>query len=73
MAVCEGCLDLVEDAPPTNYDRIRSMSVEEMAECLYRDGCPRGPDVCKRTESGAQDCKGCWIDWLNSPTEGGRG
>ena len=46
----------------TNYDRIRAMSVEELANKLaWRAECPDKfhQDKCN------EDCFGCWLDWLN--------
>ena len=55
--------------PPTNADRIRAMSDEELAVWvvgIHPEDCPFGPyDYgCIRT-----DCDGCWLDWLRSPVE----
>ena len=69
--MCEDCPDgcpLVspEDSrncghePPTNYDRIRAMSVDEMAEFLEAETY----DSCEHTAS-------WYTEWLNSPAEGG--
>lgn len=46
----------------TNYERIKAMSVEEMAEFMMRqwEGCPPvncPPDLL---------CKKCWAEWLES-------
>lgn len=48
--------------PKTQYDRIRNMSVEEMAKLINRR-CP--PDaICDN-----QTCIQCWTNWLNSKPE----
>ena len=56
--------------PITNYDLIRAMSVEEMAEwimsiepaaCPFRDD--HGDD-CRFSH-----CKDCWLDWLKQEGE----
>lgn len=61
---------VVNDKPPkqSNYDRIRAMSVEEMAELMGDvqtwGGCPNhGARNCK------QDCADCWLDWLKQEGE----
>lgn len=58
------CPNFVEPKLITNYDRIRAMSVEEMAEYHTKMcGCPPGNDpiFCGMATIG---CKGCWLDWL---------
>lgn len=55
---------------PSNADRIRAMSDEELAKTLwdYADGCPAGyawSEACVMPD----DCEGCWLDWLKSPVE----
>ena len=51
-------------APPTNGDRIRQMSNEELAEFL--DYCPYGDCIHRHDE---YPCKCCKRDWLNAPAE----
>ena len=54
--------DYEQDYEPkltTNADRIRSMSDEELADCLAPTGCPY--DICP--EAGIT-CNKCWLDWL---------
>lgn len=60
----EGC-DYYSNHAPTNGDRIRSMSNEELAEILKRE-CPPGAKV---DHSRPYSCKNCWLDWLNKPAE----
>ena len=52
----------------TNYDLIRSKSIEEMAEWHYENSnCPpdRGyPDCGVTPYSNGNNCKKCWLDWL---------
>lgn len=58
--------------PKTNADRIRAMSDEELAEWLASvTDCHLCPiDDC----GGAGDmCTATWLDWLQSPAEGGGG
>ena len=65
-------------APKTNGDRIRAMSDEELAECLYHgfdiNYCTIGPQCEERLETGrgvpAEWCKGCIMKWLKQPAEG---
>ena len=55
---------------PTNADRIRAMSDEELAEWLYV-WSGAAPNCDK--ELGTIDykrCADCWLDWLKSPVEG---
>lgn len=46
-----------EDARPSNYDRIRSMSIDEMAVHLSASGCNACPAycICKN------NAKDCWL------------
>lgn len=55
---------------PSNADRIRAMSDEELAE-TYAGGCPNGDRLnCgKYYLHGGRDCFNCWLDWLKSPVE----
>ena len=63
---CEGY------TPMSHYDKIRSMSVEEMAGCLAPCACPpirfnknTGDIVCPvNKEPCKSDCRQCWLDWL---------
>ena len=50
--------------PITNADRIRAMSDEELAKKLQYM-CPVGADCIKMSG----DCKSCWLDWLQQPSE----
>lgn len=56
---------VVNDRPPkptTNADRIRAMSVEEMAvEMTAKGGCPHD---CDTPDDMDTDCVQCWLDWL---------
>ena len=52
---------------PSNADKIRSMSDEEMAKKLGRGpGCPATADCMKMS----WDCEACWLDWLQHPIGG---
>ena len=53
----------------TNADRIRAMTDEELAEfirivCFGVEGM-----VCQKRPN----CEACWLDWLQSPADGGDG
>lgn len=51
-----------KDEKPSNADRIRSMTDEELAEKfaeLADDRCPTTASICTR-----KGCSGCWLDWL---------
>lgn len=53
----------------TNYDRIRAMSVGEMAQFMNCGACPPGKDVsefCHDEDGGSVPdmCNLCWFNWL---------
>ena len=50
---------------PTNADRIRAMSDEELSELIDRetDSCAPTGDC----EKMSRDCKACWLEWLQQP------
>jgi hypothetical protein len=57
----------------TNYEQIKSKSLEETAEMLYRligRNCDRCPaiDICLREEYGIYNCLKAFEDWLNEDT-----
>lgn len=48
------------DETPSNADRIRAMTDEELAEFLYRYAdyrCPEGGEC-------GNGCQKCWLEWL---------
>jgi len=59
--------------PPTNADRIRGMSDEELAEwlthlpkiCTCHDHC----ELCIAQKECDKGCEGCIKDWLRQPAE----
>ena len=57
----------VDGEPMTNADRIRAMCDDELADFMNRDisGCPPTGDCNKASD----DCKACWLDWLQKPAE----
>jgi len=57
---------------PTNADRIRAMSDEEMAE-FFKIGCPPGYDLCGACVPAGDICNGCWLDWLKQEAADERG
>ncbi len=49
----------------TQYDRIRNMTVEEIAETLrYSNICPPNGNCNDHTS-----CKSCWLDYFNQEVE----
>ena len=52
-------------APPTNGDKIRQMSDEELAKLL---GCTRRIANCPHLEDG-YPCEKCGVEYLNAPAE----
>lgn len=61
--------DKVVVKPQTNADCIRSYSDEKIAGVVCT-GCPPGKDFGQEcTGDGA--CYDCWLDWLQSPADGG--
>ena len=55
--------------PMTNADGIRSMSDEELADLINREisYCAPTSGDCEKTSN---DCKACWLDWLQQPLKG---
>lgn len=52
---------------PTNADRIRAMSDEELAEII---ACPKGLFDRMGCFDDNRDCKHCTLEWLQQPAEG---
>lgn len=55
----------------TNFDMVRSMSLEELA-VLCEDSCPPG-ESCPEYEGGKGlriDCVQHWVDWLAASARG---
>jgi len=62
-----------EYAVPSNADRIRGMTDEELA-VLCEDGCPPGAPICNSVETiegetVKEHCQRCWLSWLKAPVE----
>ena len=51
--------------PPSNADRLRATSDEELAKCLS-DGCPPGRSYLR---CGRDNCIDCWLEWLQQPAK----
>ena len=51
---------------PTNADRIRAMSDEELAEVI---ACPKGLFARMDCFDDNRDCKHCALEWLQQPAE----
>ena len=61
--------DDCEDKKPSNADRIRAMTDEELAEFMNCGACPPGKDVselCHDEDGGSVPdmCNICWLCWL---------
>lgn len=68
---CPDCEEK-EKPKPTNGDKIRQMSNEELAS-KFGYPCPPLPKKhCKGIDN--IECTECWLNWLNAPaeSEGGR-
>ena len=53
-----------EEPVITNADRIRAMTVEELAVFIDRSDCPPDDWTCEKDD---KSCTRCWLDWLKSP------
>lgn len=60
---CYGC-NAYRD--PTNADRIRAMSDEELAEFVQYGSCPYIEEECT-----TKGCVKCILDWLKQPVKDG--
>ena len=56
---------------PSNSDRIRTMTDEELAVLLEGCICPKDPcpDIDRDTPMGKKRCTKCWLDWLKEGAE----
>lgn len=67
-----GCANF--EPKPTNGDRIRHMSNEELAEFIsvhtICSNCPARTDEC--LHNAIKVCKKKWLKWLNAPAESER-
>ena len=57
------------DQVPSNADKIRAMNDEELADLINREVsyCAPTSGDCENTPN---DCKACWLDWLQQPAKG---
>ena len=57
----------------TNGDRLRAMSDGELAKFMVRNTCAvySSPEDCDYSCDGFETCYDSWLDWLQSPAEGG--
>ena len=73
-AMCDDDRACDSFANPTNGDRIRHMSNEELAEFIsvhtICSNCPARTDECLHNAS--KVCKKKWLKWLNAPAESER-
>ena len=53
----------------TNYDRIKNMTVEELADYLKIKDCPKPFKTGKIKCPTKGTCRECWIDYLNQEVE----
>lgn len=62
---CIGC-DGSGYTKPSNGDRIRAMSDEELAVLLEGCICPKDPcpDIDRDTPTDKKHCTKCWLEWL---------
>ena len=50
--------------PRTNFDKIKAMSIEELAKFLGVDfSCPNA-ELNKRCKEFKENCVKCWLEWL---------
>ena len=65
-ACMTGCSRYEKEHKPTNADRIRSMTDEELAEEMGAniDRCPPSSTICPKG-----GCKDCWLGWLKQEVE----
>jgi len=64
--------DDCEEKKPSNADRIRAITDEELATLMEDKGdCPPGecPYDRLRKDITRSDCRKCWLDWLKAPVD----
>lgn len=67
--------DSCESRTPSNGDRIRAMSDEELTHFKYGGGNPyckeEEPTDCRRSKwvNGLSPCEQCYLDWLRQPAK----
>lgn len=64
-----GCINykMMPTKNPTNADKIRFMTDEELADWLLSQGCKAHitDEWCKKQ----RNCRACWLDWLREEAE----
>lgn len=73
LVVILGRKEKTEPLPINNADKIRTMTISDLAKCLKRiaqtcgdNCCPAYNSVCTKC---AEDCLIAWYDWLNRAVE----
>jgi len=71
MEPCESCLewDFQNWEAPTNADKIRSMTDEELAEFLDRVDSTNMISCKPMGCASKKHCLDCWLEWLTQPLE----
>ena len=64
---CENCEQYHSKHKPTNADRIRSMTGEELADYFSELSC--WPNAGREDCRGMANCKDCWLDWLKEESK----
>ena len=67
------CRSDCTDKHPSNADRIRAMSDEELVKFAMNNQCPPGnyfdQNLCTNAALTGK-CEKCWLDWLKQEKEG---
>lgn len=68
---CENCEQYHSKYKPTNADRIRAMTDEELAEWLYimRSRLTCIPDIQIEKCAKKTDCKKCYLEWVRKEAD----
>lgn len=61
--------EVLEPKPPTNADRLRAMSDEELADYFAELSC--WPNAGREDCRGMANCMDCWLDWLRQEASDG--
>ena len=58
--------------PMTNADRIRAMTDEELADCIYQDVLGVACRIKQERNESCSEymCRDCLLEWLKQPAEG---
>ena len=62
----------VDGKPVTNADRIRAMTDEELADCIYQDVLGVACRIKQERNESCSEymCRDCLLEWLKQPAEG---